>query len=246
MSQTNENELAMGYSDEDKQKALRILTKVLPHVARENLVIVGGLAMRHHWIRHGIDYPKRPFNDLDLMIKDQAELKPSITEDFHIYHYHPPRGTSFYAGLIDRETKVKVDIFDYFHPPINPEVVQVAGVTLRIRGAEDQLTKTVYDLMKITDGQSLGPKQFVSAALLLQVVNLEEAEQIWKMKYFAKYPFSLQDALSVAENERIKHPERVFEHSHRRMVYVCSGCEEISGFPITPMDQVYSLLGYVD
>lgn len=243
---TGETELALGFAHQEEEKALGVLTKILPHLAPENIVIVGGLAMRHHWINHELPYQQRPFNDLDLMIKDKSEMHPSITDEFLVYHYHPPRNTSFFAGLVDPETKVQIDIFDYFHPPVEPVTVQVAGFQLQLRGIEDQLTKTVYDLMKIIKGQKLSPKQFTAAKLLMLIADMEKAEQIWSNKYAIKYPFSLQEAMKKVEEEAEIHPENVLENPGRRAVYVCSECEETPGFPLAPMEEIYTLLGFVE
>ena len=65
-----DNELNLGFSDQDTQKILRVLARFIPSIVQENLVIVGGIARRHHLIRHGIPYPKRPFNDLDFLIEE--------------------------------------------------------------------------------------------------------------------------------------------------------------------------------
>lgn len=242
-----DSELNLGFSDQDTQKILGVLSRFIPHVVQENLVIVGGIAKRHHLIRHGIPYPQRPFNDLDFMIRDKSEMKPSIAREFLITHYHLPRNTSFFAGLVDPQTRVTIDVFDYYHPPIDPEEVQIDGFQLKIRGAEDQLTKTVYDLMKITKEHTLSPKEFDSADQLLQVVDLEKAGRIWRMKYIFLYPFSITEAIQRAKDERDKYPERVFEFPSRiTEPYNCLECTEVPGFSLTPKEEIIKLLGYVD
>lgn len=242
---TRDNELQLGFSSEDTQKALQVLSKLIPYVVPENLVLVGGLARRYHLLRSDVSFPQRPFNDLDLMIKDRTDLNPSVTDKFLIAHYHLPRNTSFFAQLVDPQTKVAIDVFDYYHSPVDPEEVQVNGLALKIRSAEDQLTKTAYDLMKITKGNNLYPKEFDSADQLLQMVDLEKADAIWRMKYASLYPFPLAEAIHRAKEEATRHPERVFEfHNRRTEPFVCLECTEVPGFPIAPKEEVIKTLGY--
>ncbi len=241
-----DNELQLGFSSEDAQKALQVLARFIPYVIPEDIVLVGGLARRHHLLRNGISLPQRPFNDLDLMIKDRSDLNPSVTDKFLIAHYHLPVSTSFYTELVDPEAKVTIDVFDYYYSPVDPEEVQVNGLTLKIRSAEDQLTKTAYDLMKITKGRNLYPKEFDSADQLLQIVDLERTDAIWRTKYASLYPFSLAEAINHAKEEAMRHPERVFDfHNRRTEPFVCLECTEIPGFPIAPKEEVIKTLGYV-
>lgn len=242
-----ETDLVLGFTDEGNKTAVGILERLMPHFIAGNLVIVGGLATTHHLLSRGITSTQRSFNDLDIMIKDPAEMKPSITDEFLIYHYHPLKGTSFYILLVDPQTRVKIDVFDYDPPPVQPEVVQVAGYSVPIRGVEDQFTKTLFDLMRITTPHRTDPKQFSDARLLMQIADLERAQQIWAKRYSSIYSFSIAEAMSKAEEGRLKYPDRVFEHPYRRSeIYTCGECKEVPGFPITPMERIYDLLGYVD
>lgn len=240
-------ELTLGYTEEGNKKAVGVLQRLLPHFTRDNLVIVGGLATRYNLASHGFPVLERPFNDLDVMIKNPSEMKPSITDEFLIYHYHPPKQESFYMVLVDPQTKTKVDIFDYDPAPIQPEIVQVGDYTVSIRGAADQLTKTVFDLLRITAPHRTDPKQFSDARLLMQIADPEVARRIWEERHAHKYPFSIEEALVKADEARVEYPEKVFEHPYRRSeLYVCGECEEVPGYPITPMKRIFDLLGYVD
>ncbi|MBI2020682.1 hypothetical protein HYS94_04680 [Candidatus Daviesbacteria bacterium] len=242
-----ENELILGFNEAENQKAVEVLGRLIPHFSQNNLVIVGGLAIRHHLLSREVSYPQRSFNDLDLKIKDPTEIKPSICDEFWIYHYHPLRDSSFYIVLADPQTKIKIDIFDYNSPPLETEVVQIAGYSLQVRGLEDQFIKTLFDLMRITGRHRTDPKQFSDAILLMQIADLEKAQRFWTEKYAHIYPFTVQEAISQAEEARLKYPDRVFEHPYRRSApYICEECQEVPGFPITPMQTIFDLLGYVE
>lgn len=240
-------EIDLGFSSQDTEKAVGVLSKFMTHVTPENVVIVGGIARRFHLMRHGVPFPQRPFNDLDFMVKDRHEMRPSITTDFMIAHYHPPRGTSFFAGLVEPDTKVTIDVFDYFHAPVEPEQVRLGGYDLKIRSAEDQLTKAAYDLVKITKGHTLSPKEFDSADQLMEIVDLAKTEEIWDMKYKGLYAFPLTEALRRAKEEREQHPERVFENPIRTTEpYDCGECVEEPGYLLSSKADIIKILGYID
>lgn len=246
-SSNGEIMLALGYSERDNLKALAVIAKILPHFSQADPVIVGGLARRHHLLRRGKTFPERPFNDLDIMVDDESKVKPSILNDFLITHYHPAGKRSFYTGLIDRQTNVTVDLFDSRHAPIDPETVLVGGVKLKVRGIEDQLTHHIYDLLRFMDGQTASPKQFDSITQLTEIANLSKAEEIWTLKYAERFPFSLQTGVQMIEEERARHPERIFEHPERKSeAYACPECVHSPNFPLSPAEEIIRRLGYIE
>lgn len=62
-----ERGLIRGFSESETQRIQRHLEKLFPHLEQGRFTIVGGLAIRYHLIERGINYPNRPFNDLDII-----------------------------------------------------------------------------------------------------------------------------------------------------------------------------------
>lgn len=97
-----EKSFIVGFSDSETKKINSYLNRLLLYLSPNNFVIVEGLAIRYHLISHGIDYPKRPFNDLDIIIKSLDDISRRVSGDFLIGHYHPKDS---YLALVDPISK---------------------------------------------------------------------------------------------------------------------------------------------
>lgn len=224
------------------------LQKILPHMKKEQFLVVGGLAIRYHLNQHGVTYPLREFNDLDLKAFSIDVIKPSVQKDFLIYHYHPLKNGSFFVALVDPGTKIKVDIFDTTIKHEEYTVLPFHEWKLKIVAIEDQLVKTVYDIGRISEESKVDPKQFSDTDLLLKIANIEKAQKIWGERNYKNYPSSINEAIERAKQIAKEHPEWLKEKPFRRPEpYVCPSCENTSDFKVTPMEEVYKVLGgYVE
>lgn len=247
MINENKNQLITGFSANDATRVKAHLIKLLPYIDTDKLAIVGGLAIRYHLTRVGMRYPIRPFNDLDLMVKEASAVSPKVSKDFLIYHYHPPKGGSFYIVLVDPVSKTKVDIFDW-NPPMEESVtVRFNGYKLKMRSAEDQLVKTVIDIQRISKEQKVNPKQFEDTKLLMQVVDNKKTDKIWMKRKFPYYPNSINEAINKANKIAMQHSEWLLKDPFKRIKpYRCKACRNANGFKITPMKKIYNILGYVE
>lgn len=238
-----ERNLLIGFSGIEKEKITTHLQRLLPYLKPMKFVIVGGIAIRYHLLSHGIDYPERPFNDLDLMVKNIDAVSPDVATDFLVYHYH---AKDQFLALVDPVTKTKVDIFK-FSPNTEPVVVNFQGNELLIRGIEDQLVKTVLDIQRISPKTRVDPKQFSDAEMLSQIADMKKADKMWKSNSFEKWPKSITEAIERANKIAKRHPKWLKEKPFRKpKPYKCSSCQNADGFEIVPMKEVYDVLGYVE
>ena len=83
-----EVDLISGYSPEDAQKVTTHLERLFPYLDMNRVILVGGLAIRYHLTKAGVNYPIRGFNDLDLVAEGYDVASPSLTKDFLVYHNH--------------------------------------------------------------------------------------------------------------------------------------------------------------
>ncbi len=241
------NQLINGFSKRESKKIELHLKKLLPYLDSRNFVIVGGLAIRYYVAKAGLQYPSRPFNDLDIIAKDINILSPEVKKDFIISHYHPKKNTSFYIVLIDPISKTKIDIFDYNFPPEETISVKFGSYLLKIQSIEDQLVKTVFDLQRISPEKLVDPKQFFDARLLMKIADMKKADIFWKKKKFKDYPNPIVEAFQRAEKISQEQPKLLKEKPFRKQAsYECPDCVSTPDFPITPMDKIYQLLGYVE
>lgn len=225
--------MIVGFSQPDIEKIVKHLSKLAKYLDLNRAVIVGGLAIRYHLIRAGVNYSVRPFNDLDLTLGSFESISPKCSEEFWVYHTHLQDG-HFFLALVDPESRTKVDVFDPKKKE-RAERVEFVGQLMQVVSLEDQLVKTVYDLQRISKKDHVDPKQFSDARLMLQIADK------------SKLPDTLVADLVRAEKIRELHPEWVQEKPFRRpRPYVCEHCVNIDGFPLMPMEEVYKVLGYVE
>lgn len=236
--------LISGFSKLDKNKIKIHLIKLFPYLKKDGFVIVGGLAIRYHILSHDLSYPKREFNDLDIIVKNPRVISPKIAKDFLIYHYHPD---NFYLALVDPETKTKVDIFDFYPAPKKTVKVIFNKEKINIVSIEDQLVKTVLDINRISQKAKVDPKQFFDTKLLLKIADLKKTDELWRKNKFKSLPKSLEDAIKRAQDLTKQHPEWLKEKPFRKpKPYNCLNCKSIDGFKIIPIEKVYRILGYVE
>ena len=238
------NDLVVGFTQSEKERIEKHLLRLIPHLIKDEFILVGGIIIRYYLTKKNIDYPPRPFNDLDILIKYETSIKKSITKDFLIAHYHPKEGRAPYMALIDPITKVKDDFFDYEFAPNKINKIRFDKYLLNIQSVEDQLIKTVFDTQRISEKSKVDPNQFSDTKLLMQISNISLASQYWDKKCRLKYNFSLKDAINRAELITRDHPEWLREHPFDQpKPYTCKECKDNKNFPITPMKEIYKILG---
>lgn len=240
---SKEKDLITGFSGIEKTKITTHLERLLPYLKPMKFVIVGEIAIRYHLLSNGVDYPERPFNDLDLMVRSIDVISPNVAKDFLVYHYH---AKDTYLALVDPVTKTKVDIFKFF-PSTEPIVVNFRGNEILIRGVEDQLVKTVLDIQRISPKAKVDPKQFSDTELLLQIADIKRADKMWKSNNFEKWPESIIKAIERANKIAEEHPGWLKKEPFRKSKpYICSRCQNADRFDVVPMQEVYDILGYTE
>ena len=234
-----------GFTDSDRQSIEGLLSGILPHVDLTETAVVGGVAIAHHAVEQGVAYPKRSLNDLDLIIRDQAGIRPSVTETFRIAHHHHTDTGGFYFSLVESNLRTSVDLFGGSDTlwPDDPPTVDWNGHTIRISGVEDQLAKTVIDISRISADKKVDPKQFDDATVLLKLADLKRAEQYWR-KWRPDDERLLEAASRQAFETAKQHPDWVQKDPFRKPPgYVCPDCIDTPEFPLTPLDEVNQILG---
>lgn len=238
--------LTTGLSEEDSKRVEAHLGRLIPHLQENRFVVVGGLAIRYLLAKSSLVYPDSNLNDLDIIVEDLNVVLPTVIKDFLVYHFHH-EGDKVYWALVDPVTKTKIDIFDYAYPPLEVELVQLGDYKLKVLSVEDQLVKTMVDVLRISPQALVGPKQFREAELLMQIVNLGKAERFWKDKKLEGYPESIVEAWHKALQMAKEHPEWLRISPFKKDApYTCQSCVSDPNFPITPMTEIYKILGYVE
>jgi len=236
------NNLVSAYAGAERERVTTHLKRLLPYLRPHGFTIVGGLAIRYHLLSYGVSYPKRPFNDLDIIVADPNVVSRSVSKDFLVYHYHPK---DHYLALVDPISKTKVDIFQ--GRPYETIKVSFDNLEVNIVSVEAQLVQTIIDTLRVTQSLNVDPKQFHDAELMLRIVNINEAQRIWQQSTFKDYPKDLVQAFELAKRISKKKPYLLKENPFRKdKPYECPECRSTNGFEIVPMEKVYKVLGIVE
>ncbi len=247
MSLALEQVINQAFSKEDAGKVERFLDKLLPYLDPQNTSVVGGFAIRYHLTIAGKDLSLRSFNDLDLIARSTKAVDAKIQEGFLVYHYHPLAEGSSYLALVDPDTRIKIDIFPYDPAPDKVDFVDFKGKPVALVSPEDQLIKTVLDTLKVKSGLVVDPKQFKDAEMLFEIVDKVKAAEWWRVRGYSQYPQDLQEAFYLAKQISRENPQLLKENPFKRpQPYNCSECRSDNMFKLTPMEQVYRVLGYVE
>lgn len=240
-----------GFNQNDAIKMETFLLKLLKHVNVENLVICGGLAIRHHLKSNNVPFDyQRGFNDIDFLLKNLSDVKPTITQDLLIYHYHDYSGKighadDFYISVIDEDTKIKADIYSYKpYTPIEPEKIRFKEYELLLRNPNDQLATQLLEVAGIYKGNNVDPKWLDNINALSVIAKMDKVGSDYNRKLGLTGSEDVRQIINDLKNYLVSHPEQLVRKSNKRTPYECDLCESKSGFEITPMSQIYKVLGF--
>ena len=234
-----EQVLYASFSTSNAVRTVKLLNRLLPYLEPQKFALVGGLAIRFHVYQAGLAYPRREFNDLDLVITDLKYLSPLMTKEILVYHFHE-QAPLFYLALVDPVTKIKIDIFAQNSKEKFISVKFGTG-KLQIRLVEEQLVKKVEDVGRIASGIAVDPKEIFDMRLLFKIADKTRAEVIWGTKH---KELQLVETIHVYERYAGLHPELVKAHPHRqREQYICAECEVTADFPLADKRKIKDILG---
>lgn len=247
----------VGLTKEDVGRIRLTLEKLYTHFNVEDLILAGGVSIRHHIISKGLNFPLRNTDNIDVLITKKDALKPAVNKDFLIFHYHigkPGDRDRFFFELVDPNTKIKVHIFDETIFPSFPVVVSFLDKAIKIRSAEDQMVVRVIEMVEDIHINRVNAKWLKDAKLLITVLDMGRAEAYWKQVATSEYCQSYTELRGTTTLEQVwsevlkfaeLHPESVStDNGENKVTYICKGCVVDPNFPLTPLDKIYKLLGY--
>lgn len=193
-------------------------------------------------------------SDIDIMVPEKEVVKPSVSRDFLIVHYHVYDNEKmakrldadrFYFVLAEPKVGIKVDIFDEANfPAVNPITVPFRGRLLKIRNVEDQLVVKAIEACRPLINVKTDLRHFETIALLSKIADMDLAEKYWRMKKVNPFPETLAVSLERTKDVIRIRPELVYDGAKKiRKAYRCPYCINLPDFPITPMEEAYKVLG---
>ncbi len=249
-----EQPIGIGLEQSDRERVEIFLTKFLRHIDPAKIAICGGLASRVHFAQHGIPFRKGSLNDIDLLTEQPDDVRPTVTSDFMLYHYHPPgvddpvETSYFFYAFVDPESRLKADVFPYrWSAPERFIEATFKGQPIQVVSIEDQMIQCLYDVSRISEELKVDPKQLEDVHMFMQIADMELTEQIWGQNSHLSYPKTFNEALERADKLRVEKPDWWQAQPYRKpKPYKCSHCQQRPDYPISDMAAIYKVLGYVE
>ena len=201
------------------------LRRLMPHVDDTRIALTGGVAIGIHLDGvHGDRARAVAAEDVDFVAESVDAVRQTATNDFLVSHFHLPQPgyPKFMIQLVDPATRLRLDFFpDTLRALIRAPVVDVAGVPLRLLGADDILAHK----LKLLSG--------ASAASPVEEKHYADAQRLGVIRG--------RDVPTVAAS-------RLAGTAYSRdLDATCSRCQvsRHAGFALAPKRAIFDVLGYV-
>lgn len=198
------------------------LARFVRHADLARLALAGSLAM--HAQLHGLPSRRGKADDIDFVAPGPESVRPSMTTDFLVSHYHlpVPGCPKFLIQLVDPSAKLRLDVFpDTYGVLPRAVTARVAGVELLVLRLEDILEHKLAILANSSEEHPADPKHLRDAELIGQVCGRTVP---------AIAPSRLASAVYSRDTAR-----------------ECTRCDasRSAAFPLAPKQEIMDSLGYV-
>jgi hypothetical protein len=198
----------------------------MPHVDRQRVALTGGVAVGLHAAACGSRRSRSdgPEHDVDLVALQVDAVRPTVTRDFLVSHYHLPQPEypKFLLQLVDPSSGVRVDVFPdtlALLPRAQPH--DAAGISLLVLDPRGILDHKLAILARASPERPVDEKHYRDAVLLGSLCD------------------RLVPPVPSSHLQRAAYSQDIGAR--------CDRCEvSRSGrFPLAPKERIFSILGYV-
>ena len=144
--------------------------RLLPHVDAAQVALTGSIAIGLHMDGSRCGGVRSiSANDVDFVVRDPDAVRPSVTTEFLVSHYHMPHAgyEKFLIQLVDPATHSRLDFFpDASRALSRAHVADVAGHPLRVLEAQDLLAHKLALLSGASAARPVDEKHYLHAQQL--------------------------------------------------------------------------------
>jgi hypothetical protein len=149
--------------------------------------------------------------DIDLVAANGiADLRPGITEDFDVLHFHPYREKGkILIQLWDRETSIRIDIFTPCEPSVMTRVTRASSgrTEVGIISAEDLAARLLAISASLIEGRPTDPKYIRNLLRLVGVTDRPLAGKLWPHYTRRGLPCEFETAFAMVTAAAVSHSE---------------------------------------
>ena len=158
-----------GFSGTEVERLAGCLSRLLPHVRREGIAITGGVAMQLAMAGQCRPGLRSEIADLDLVATSVEAVNPSVLTQFLLSHYHvvQPGVPKFMVQLVDRQSRIRVDIF----PDLVGSIAEASEISLgehrvRVLSLQRVLEHKLLTVSRASRATPIDPKHVRDAIAL--------------------------------------------------------------------------------
>ncbi|MGB8009982.1 MAG: hypothetical protein WCF68_00080 [Terriglobales bacterium] len=234
------------YEADDADRLLHTLRNLGQHDL-SRWALTGGTAIEHYLQQMGAPTCTRPLHDLDFIAAGFDCLPGSLASALLLRHVHPhdpPAKTMLQA--VDPKTSIRVDVFRaYGFEMERTQSIAVSETELRIVAFEDLVARHARLCCGLLRGETLAPKYARDFLRMVNFVESESIEPIWREHRKATDPGNFAEAVAVLLEAIAAHPELLIAPVYSTDVdEVCPRCESTAAFRLADARQVFAHLGY--
>ncbi len=235
-------------TSEDVAKCYGSLAKLTRHL-EEPVVITGSIALSWHLLKNGLRRKKRRLNDIDMVVESLPILRPSLSKEFLIRHFHPQRGGGrILIQLVDEEHRTRIDVFTPSTRRLTERLTNFAigDLSCRVVSAEDLSAKLLSVIYTVTNGEPVEPKYVEHFRALSALADSGMAGEVWREYRKESQPLEFEEAAEAVKLCAAANPELLQAGQYSQDVnQACSWCRESELFPLAPRSKIYEILNYV-
>ena len=221
----------------DAGRVVRVLRK-LDALGLADHALVGGLALELNLALNperdsaASGRPRRPLNDIDLVVPDFGSLPGRLSDEFLVCHVHPYATPGrLMLQVVDAEEELRVDVFCGWRAAISRSRLvasDLAGV--RVVSTEDLAASAAASmLMRLDRGERVSAKKAADFERVCDSVDGAGVKSAWNEHRGPDHPNSFADARSMVV-EKVRAGGDRFALSRDA---VCPRCEEAGAFRLS-------------
>jgi hypothetical protein len=209
--------------------------------------LTGGVAIELRLIELSGEVETRSLNDLDFATASFDTVPNTLGTEFLVRHVHPfDPPDKIIAQFVSSELVLRVDVFRTRQEVMDrASAVQTEFGPVHSVSLDDLVARLARLTLPLADRQPVLSKHASDFLRLVEVANLEGAEQAWPQHRRVSDPETFQKAAAVLREiipnsthllKKPANPQNVSEH--------CSRCASIEGLELANREVILSLLGY--
>jgi hypothetical protein len=215
--------LTVAFSTLEIDRLCGCLSRLLPHLRRDQVAITGGVAIQLGLAAAGRSGSRESIADIDFAASGLDAVSDSVSSSFLVSHYHVPQPgvPKFMIQLVDPVSRMRVDIFpDLVASLAHARRFTIGDQSPNVLDLQSILNHKLLTLSKASNANPVDPKHYRDARALASFFGREMPPV--PDSALAKDVYGIEADVECRRCALSRNP----------------------GFPLAPKHRIFNLLGY--